>query len=136
MRDSNRVLERGTAEMDDRQNSLLLWFATGLACLYFGWSYYSLSKATGIFSSLFGSLGVELPVSTRLVLATHILLYPLLFIGASAVVIAKELLVRSNLYRLLITLMVVFVVYSVNFCIAYVLLLPLQDLAKKLGGAS
>ena len=122
--------------MDDRREALLLWFATGLACLYFAWSYYSLSKATGIFSSLFASLGVELPVSTRFVLASHIFLYPLLFIGAGAVVIAKELLVRSKLFRLLITLTVVFAVYSINFCLAHLLMLPLQDLAKKLGGAS
>jgi hypothetical protein len=122
--------------MEGRREAVLAWFATGFTCLYFAWSYYRLLKATESFAKLFVDLGVELPASTRFVIGSHSFLYLFLFVGAGALVIAKEMFVHNKRYSLLITLVVAVLVSSANILIGNILKLPFQDLVRKLSGPS
>lgn len=81
---------------------------------------------------LFKNIGVELPQATRLLIATYSWLYPLLFGGAAALVVAKEFVLRDVRHRLAVTLIIfVAAVFSAGL-VQKVLYLPLLDLVQKL----
>jgi hypothetical protein len=118
--------------MNGRQDKILAWFGSGLSCLYFAWSYLSLSYYTKAFTSMFTNLRVELPGPTHFVIASHGWLYPLLFIGAAVLVIAKELIISDKRFSLLITLVVALLALLAVDWVKNVFTLPLLDLAQKL----
>ncbi|MBZ5508412.1 MAG: hypothetical protein LAO78_23375 [Acidobacteriia bacterium] len=92
------------ATENERPGGVFTWTATVLACAYIVWMGASLYLSTPIFINMFNSMGVELPLSTRIVIAAYRFLYPLLFGGALAVVIAKQFYVRQKWVSLSITL--------------------------------
>jgi hypothetical protein len=118
--------------MNGRREGVLAWFASGLLCIYFAWSYAALLRYTRVFMTLFGSLGVELPAPTRFLIATHFFLYPLLFVGAGVLVIAKEFLVPDKRLSLIISLVVALLTLLAVDSIKSVFILPLLELAQKL----
>jgi type II secretory pathway component PulF len=100
-----------------------------LCCIYV---CVILTRSTGIFRGLFKDLGVELPLSTRFLVATYSWLYPLFFVGAAILVIAKDFLLR-DMGRRLATTAIIFVIAISSVAMAqYVLNLPLLDLVQKL----
>jgi hypothetical protein len=63
----------------------------------------ALVQFTGAFRELFRGMGVEIPLTTRFLIATYPWLYPLLYIGAAVLVIAKEFVLRDMRRRLATT---------------------------------
>jgi hypothetical protein len=124
--------KEGRTHMNGRRERVLVWLANGFSCLYFAWSYVSLIRYTKVFTTLFGSLGVELPASTRFVIASHFWLYPCLFVGGGALLIAKEFMISDKRLSLLITLLVALLALLAVDWIKNVFTLPLLDLAQKL----
>lgn len=117
---------------NNRRDAIIAWFAVGISCAYFIWSYISLETSTKVFQTLFTGLGVEFPVPTRFVIASHSWLYPLLFCGAGALTIAKEFVIRDRRTSLLLTLVISLLVLFSTDWIRQVFTLPLLDLVQKL----
>ena len=115
------------------------WFAlvaaliVSLCCIF---TCVILIQATRIFGNLLRDLGMELPLATRFLIATYSWLYPLLFVGAAVLVIAKEFVIRDMGRRWAATVIIFLVVISSAGLVQYVLNLPLLDLVQKLGKAN
>jgi len=119
------------AKRNDRQ-AVLTWAATIAACAYFAWMGASLSYSTSMFMKMFESMGVDLALSTKIVIGSFHWLYPILFGGASALVIAKQFFVRDKWPNLGVTLAVVVGVDIASRVIVSALYAPLFDLIEKL----
>jgi hypothetical protein len=114
------------------RGSVFTWIATILACAYILWSGTMLYLSTPRFIDLYSSLGVELPLATRIVIATYRFGYPLWFGGATALVIAKQFYVREKWPNLSISLMAVVMVDIAGRTAVWALYRPLFDLTEKL----
>jgi hypothetical protein len=53
-------------------------------------------RSAGILGEMFKGLGVHLPFATKVLISNYIWIYPLLFGGAAASLIANEILVRTG----------------------------------------
>jgi hypothetical protein len=67
------------------RGSVFTWTATVLACAYVLWSGTMLYLSTPKFIDMYSSMGVELSLPTRIVIATYRFGYPLWFGGANSV---------------------------------------------------
>lgn len=112
--------------------NVFTWIATVLASAYILWSGTMLYLSPPKFIDLYSSLGVELPLATRIVLATYRFGYPLWFGGATAVVIAKQFFVREKWPNLSITLMAVVMVDIISRTVVWALYRPIFDMTEKL----
>jgi hypothetical protein len=108
------------------------WIATILACAYILWSGTMLYWSTPRFIDLYSSLGVDLPLATRIVSAVYRFAYPLLFGGATALIIAKQFYVRAKWINLGITLASTLVVDIISRGTIWALYRPIFDLTEKL----
>lgn len=88
--------------------------------------------STPKFIDMYSSIGVELPLATRIVIASYRLGYPLWFGGATAVVIAKQFYVREKWPNLSITLMAVVMVDIISRAIVWALYRPIFDMTERL----
>lgn len=88
--------------------------------------------STPKFIDMYLSMGVELPLATRIVIATYRFGYPLWFGGATALVIAKQFYVGEKWPNLSISLMAVVMVDIISRTIVWALYRPLFDMAEKL----
>ena len=77
-------------------------------------------------------MGVQLPASTRFVIANESWFYAVLFIGAAALILAKEFLIRDKRLSLGVTLMLSLLMIFAADWIRGTFLQPLLDLAEKL----
>lgn len=77
-------------------------------------------------------MGVDLPVSTAVVIATYRWLYPLLFLGTTALLVGKQFYVREKWPSMTLTLVTVVVIDVVANGIVSALYRPLLDLIEKL----
>ena len=111
---------------------MLAWAADVVTVLYFGWSYLALSRHTAAFGAMFHSLGAEVPRSTAFVLAHHGWLYPALFGGGVALVVAKEIWIRDKRLSAATTFLIALVVLWVSDYFKSALFFPLLDLLEKL----
>jgi type II secretory pathway component PulF len=114
------------------RGSILTWIATIPACVYCLWIGSSLYYTTGKFAELFNSFGGQLPTSTFLVVENYRWYYPLLFGGATVVLIAKQFFVRRKWISLAITLGAVITVGVITNEIAKALYRPVIDQGKPL----
>src|SRR5437867_12943719 len=99
-------MESQEIEAISRKEKGFAWDAStfvSLCCIY---ACVVLVQSTGIFRELFKGLGVELPLATRFLIATYTWLYPLLYLGAAVLVIAKEFILRDMRLRLATTVVV------------------------------
>ncbi len=110
----------------------LAWVAALLVSFYCVCAYVFLLRSTEIFIELFGSIGVELPLATKLLIPTYSWLYPLFFVGAAVLVIAKEYVLRDVRHRLTATVIISAGAISLAGLVQYALNLPLRDLVQKL----
>jgi hypothetical protein len=108
------------------------WTATVLACAYIVWSGTMLYLATPNFINMYSSMGVDLPLATRIVSAVYRFAYPLLFGGATALIIAKQFYVRAKWINLCITLASALVVDIISRGTIWALYRPLFDVMEKL----
>jgi uncharacterized membrane protein YhaH (DUF805 family) len=120
---------------NSQQGKGLAWVAALLVSLCCICTCVFLLRSTGVFAELFKGLGVELPLATRFLITTYSWLYPLLFLGAAVLVIAKEFVLRDVRRRLAATLIIFVAAVSSAGLVQYALYLPLFDLVKKLSQA-
>ena len=120
---------------NSQQGMGLAWVAALLVSLCCICTCVFLLRSTGVFAELFKGLGVELPLATRFLITTYSWLYPLLFLGAAVLVIAKEFVLRDVRRRLAATLIIFVAAVSSAGLVQYALYLPLFDLVKKLSQA-
>ena len=125
-------MEEGQTLGKDGRGAIIAWFAVAFSCVYFVWSYFALNTFTRVFLNLFSSMGVELPLPTRLVIASHYWLYPLLFCGAGVFLIAKEFVIRDRRISVLLTMAISLLVLFAVDSMKQVFILPLLDLVQKL----
>jgi type II secretory pathway component PulF len=128
-------MERHEIQENSQQGKGLAWVAALLVSLCCICTCVFLLRSTGIFRELFKGLGVELPLTTRLLIATYSWLYPLLFVGAAVLVIAKEFALRDVRSKLAATVIIFVAAVSSAGLVQYVLYLPLLELVKKLSQA-
>ena len=110
----------------------LTWTISIVACLYLLWTGAMLFYSTGAFANMFASMGVELPVPTRIVIGTYRFSYPVLFGGAAVLVIAKQFYVREKWINITTTLGTVWVLDIISNGIIRALYRPLLDIMEKL----
>jgi hypothetical protein len=114
------------------RGSIFTWTVTVLACAYILWTGTMLYLATPRFADLYSSLNAELPLPTRIVFAVYRFAYPLLFLGAAALIIAKQFYVREKWVNLGITLGATLVVEIMSRGTIWALYHPMFDMAEKL----
>lgn len=88
--------------------------------------------STPKFMDLYSSAGFELPLSTRIVIATYRFGYPLFFGGTTALLIAKQFYVREKWPNLSITLASVVMAAIIGNGIVRALYRPLFEMTEKL----
>jgi type II secretory pathway component PulF len=108
------------------------WIATILACAYILVSGTMLYLSTPTFIDMYSSMGINLPLATRIVIAVYRFAYPLLFGGATALIIAKQFYVRAKWINLGITLASALVVDIICRGTIWALYRPIFDLTEKL----
>ncbi|MFI5104755.1 MAG: hypothetical protein ACHP79_07520, partial [Terriglobales bacterium] len=109
---------------DNRNSGSLTWAVSLFASGYFAWLGISLFRVTPIFLDLYASLSADLPLQTRLLISFR-WLYPLLFVGAIAVVIAKQFYVRDKWRNLAITFGFVAIIEALSNAIVGALYAPI-----------
>ena len=114
------------------RGSIFTWIATVLACAYIVWSGTMLYLSTTTFIDMYKSMGVELPLATKIVFAVYRFAYPVLFLGATALVIAKQFYVREKWINVGITLAAALVADIISQGTLWVLYRPLREFAEKL----
>jgi hypothetical protein len=118
--------------LSEPEARVFTWIATILACAYILWSGTMLYLSTPRFIDLYSSLGVDLPLATRIVLTVYRFAYPLLFGGATALIITKQFYVRAKWINLAITLASTLVVDIISRGTIWALYRPIFDLTEKL----
>ena len=108
------------------------WGASMLVSLGCLFACLVLVRSIGIFNTLFQGLGVELPGATRFLLATYVWLFPIFFVGAAILVIAKEFVMRDVRGRLAATLIIFITAASSVGLVVLVLYLPVLELVRRL----
>jgi type II secretory pathway component PulF len=103
-----------------------------LICLFVG---LVLSRTTPVFRELFQGLGVELPLTTRFLIANYFWLYPSLFGGLAILSIVKEFRVRGTRRRLSASGIILLAAISSVGLERFIMYLPLLDLIQKLNQA-
>lgn len=116
----------------DRTGRILNWVVTILAGAYCLWIGTSLYQSTAAFDNMYKSMGVELNVPARFVTTAYRWLYPILFGGAAAVVIAKQFFVREKWANVAFTVAVTFAVQFASSGIVRALYSPLFEMIEKL----
>ncbi len=117
---------------NDRSGSVLTWIVTILAFGYIVWTGTSLYFSTPIFLNMYGSVGVDLHLSTRLLIGFYRLMYPILFGGIAALVITKQFFVRDKWISVSVTLAATVAANLISEGIVSVLYRPLLDYIEKL----
>ena len=117
---------------NERQGDVLTWLVTILACVYIGWIGASLYYSTPIFINMYISMGVDLNLSTKILIRFYRLMYPILFGGIAALVITKQLFVRDKWISVSITLAATVAVNLSSEGIVRALYRPLFDMVEKL----
>jgi len=118
--------------LSEPEARVFTWIATILACAYILWSGTMVYLSTPRFIDLYSSLGVDLPLATRIVLTVYRFAYPLLFGGATALIITKQFYVRAKWINLAITLASTLVVDIISRGTIWALYRPIFDLTEKL----
>ena len=115
------------------QGAGLAWAGTLLASIYFLWTAYHLRHFAKVMGNTYGTMGVELPISTRLSMFLPLHVIPLLLVLVVAFSIGKELLLQDKRMTLAITLFTVLAVNIGANVIEASYLLPFQELMEQLG---
>jgi len=117
---------------NDGSGSVLTWIVTILAFSYIVWTGTSLYFSTPIFINMYVSVGADLHLSTRILIAFYRVMYPILFGGMAALVITKQFFVRDKWMSVSVTLAATVAVSLISEGIVRALYRPLFDMAEKL----
>jgi hypothetical protein len=115
-----------------RPGNIFTWIVTILACVYIGWIGASLYYSTPIFINMYTSMGVDLHLSTKILIGFYRLMYPILFGGIAALVITKQFFVRDKWISVSVTLAATVAVSLISEGIVRALYRPLFDMVDKL----
>ena len=128
------ITKAGAVEPNEieRSGNILTWTVTILACVYIGWIGASLYYSTPIFINMYSSMGVDLHLSTKILIGFYRLMYPILFGGLAALVITKQLFVRDKWMSVSVTLAAIVAVSLISEGIVSALYRPLFDMAERL----
>jgi hypothetical protein len=88
-----------------------------------------------VFIKLFGGLGVELPLPTRILLFSHPWFLQIVFIGTAMLTVATRLVEFSPRQTRIINIVFIFVGAVLPALIVWCLYMPLFSLIGKLAGA-
>lgn len=116
----------------ERPGNILTWTVTILASVYIGWIGASLYYSTPIFINMYSSMGVDLQLSTKILIGFYRLMYPVLFGGLAALVITKQFFVRDKWISVSVTLAATVAAGLISDGIVRALYRPLFDMAEKL----
>jgi hypothetical protein len=116
----------------ERPGNILTWTVTILASVYIGWIGASLYYSTPIFINMSSSMGVDLQLSTKILIGFYRLMYPALFGGLAALVITKQFFVRDKWISVSVTLATTVAAGLISDGIVRALYRPLFDMAEKL----
>jgi hypothetical protein len=116
----------------ERPGNILTWIVTILACVYIGWIGASLYYSTPIFINMYASMGVDLHLSTKILIGFYRGMYPILFGGIAALVITKQFFVRDKWMSVSVTLAAIVSVSLISEGIVRALYRPLFDMAERL----
>ena len=114
------------------RGNVFTWIVTVLACAYIGWIGTSLYYSTSIFINMYTSMGVELPLSVKILIGFYRVMYPILFGGIAALVITKQFFVRDKWFSVSLTLAAALAVGLIAYGIVRTLYRPMFDLMEKL----
>ena len=117
---------------NDGSGSVLTWIVTILAFSYIVWTGTSLYFSTPIFINMYVSVGADLHLSTRILIAFYRVMYPILFGSMAALVITKQFFVRDKWMSVSVTLAATVAVSLISEGIVRALYRPLFDMAEKL----
>ena len=118
--------------MAEGTEARLAWITDVLAILYFVWNYSVLARHTRALGGTFQGLGVEVPGPTAFVLAHHAWLYPTVFVGASLLLVGKEMWLGDKRLSAGVTFLIALVVLWVTDFFRAVLTYPLFTMFEKL----
>ena len=122
-----------TAEYTNQRGvGIASWVLTFAACIYFGWLAFNLYRTTGVFMNMFASMGVEMPLATRFVIANYRWSYPIFFGSAAALMLGKQFFVRARWPNLTASLAMIVVMDVVTNELVASLYRPLVDFMEKL----
>jgi type II secretory pathway component PulF len=127
----NATIE-GTSAGSGRSGGVLTWPATILAFTYIVWTGTALYFSTPIFINMYVNMGVDLTLSTKILIGFYRLMYPILFGGIAALVITKQFFVRDKWISVSVTLAATLAVSLINEGIVRALYRPLFDMGEKL----
>jgi hypothetical protein len=108
------------------------WLFALVCCLYYLLAYLGLASATPIFAKMFEGLEVALPLPTRLLMASYSWLFPVFFVGAVILTIAKQFVPLEKRPLRLANLFLIVVGVAFAPLVVFTLYLPLLDLIWKL----
>ena len=114
---------------------LFSWLATVIVALFSVLSGLYVVLVIPSFATLFQGLGVELPLPTRLLLATYKWFIPLLFVALAVFVIWKEFSLPEVRYKIVVTITVFLASLTGPGLVVFILYQPLFVLIKKLSEA-
>lgn len=128
------ITKAGAVEPNEieRPGNILTWTVTILACVYIGWIGASLYYSTPIFINMYTSMGVDLHLSTKILIGFYRLMYPILFGGLAALVITKQFFVRDKWMSVSVTLAAIVAVSLISEGIVRALYRPLFEMAERL----
>jgi type II secretory pathway component PulF len=121
-----------SANSNKRPGNILTWTATILACAYVVSTGVMLYVSMPKFVEKYISMGVELPLPTKIVIGFYRLGFPVLFGGATVLLIGKQFSVREKWPNLIITLATVVMADIISRTIIWALYRPMFDLMEKL----
>jgi hypothetical protein len=110
--------------------NILTWTAAILAFTYIVWTGTALYFSTPIFINRYSGMGVDLHLSTKILIGFYRLMYPILFGGLAALVITKQFFVRDKWMSVSVTLAAIVAVSLIG--IVRALYRPPFDMAEKL----
>jgi len=127
--------DRGTHPLARREQRerLVAWMTTGIAGLYCGWMGVYHWRSTGSFGAMFHGLGGELPAATRVLIDYRSWIYPGVFGGLVAILVAKEFVVRDKRLSTMLTFLVTIAAQFLAQWMVTVYYLPLFELINRLG---
>lgn len=120
------------AESDSRGAKVYTWLLSLFACAYCLWVGVSLYIFTGIFINMYASMGVDLPLSTKIVISSYRLLDPPIFGGVAVLIIVKQFLVRDKWANLATTLGATLIAVVAANWVIHTLYAPVLAMIEKL----
>jgi len=111
------------------------WFMVVVGCLYFVWLAVGFTRAIPYCTKLYGGLGVELPLPTRILLSTNFWSLPIVFIAAAMLTVAKKLAGFSRRQLRVVNIVLIVIGAVLPALLVWFLYLPLFSLIGKLEAA-